>query len=684
MRILRRWSIAKKLNVVQAVLLTLLLFAVNSAITYWLSGLLEAQSLANMRQSNQQAVDMIDSYSQALDSEVERLANVLQGNFSSSFTLEETEGRAQLRSGNLILNGNEEILDRFTRQTGAIATLFARQGDDFLRVATSLRKENGERAVGTMLGANHPGIQALLEGSYYTGKAKLFGRDYMTRYVPQRDKSGRVVAILFIGLDFTAELKVLKDKIKHVAFNRSGYIFAVDAGKERGTFTIHPSSEGKNLLDAKDPDGIAYIEEITRQKNGQLEYKFANPNLKDSAPQAKIAVFTHYPKWDWVVVSSTYLDELSENAHMVRNVLQLSGLVLSLIMAILTSLLLAKWVSRPLAKTVNVMQAMAKGNLSQGIPRHTHQDEVGKLLIATQEMADSMAEAIASMQAASVRLTESSRQMNQASSNVASQSSQQSEAAASMAASIEEMETSIRHVRDCATDAAELAKHAGRTSGEGAQIIDQAVESISRIAATVRDASASVARLGQESAAIAEIVSTIRGIAEQTNLLALNAAIEAARAGEAGRGFAVVADEVKKLAQSTASSTQEIEGMISKILAETQSAVGSIESGVTQVEQGVTLAGEAGKSIAAIQQNADEVSKAVTSISFALSEQSAATEELARNVVGIAETADQNAITAQSSAKQAGSLEHLSGCLNEQMARFELGERVILRVTKKR
>lgn len=682
MKFTRQWSIAKKLNTAQAILLTALLLVATTLTTVWLSNILEEKSITAIKRANQQALDLIDSYDTVLEHSVEKLGTVLQSYFPAGFILDpgsrvEVNGASTpaLKSAGQSLNANYESVDRFTGVTGAVATVFVRQGEDFVRIATSIRKENGERAVGTPLGASHPALASLLRGESFTGKARLFGRDYMARYIPQQDKTGQIVGVLFVGLDFTTELVALKEKLKSVRFGHSGYIFAVDAGKDAGTFTIHPNLEGKNLLDARDPDGKAYIQEIVQQKNGQLEYQFINPTLNDKTPQAKIAIFAHYPKWDWVIASSCYLDELSEEAWAVHIRLFFAGLLLSAIMALVTSRSLLVWVTRPLNKAVQSMQEIAQGNLSTRIPRYKSNDEVGQLLNATRRMAESMAEALADIQNASHRLTDSAHQLSQASQHVATQSSQQSEAAASMAASIEEMEASIRHVRDCATDARDLAQHAGTSSAEGAGIIDQAVRSIAQIAATVREASGSVSRLGQESAAIAEIVSTIKGIADQTNLLALNAAIEAARAGEAGRGFAVVADEVKKLAQSTSASTQEIEGMISKILAGTQSAVSSIETGVEQVEQGVKLAAQAGTSIAAIRENANQVSKAVSSISLALSEQSAASGELSKNVVSVAGTADQNASMAQSSAKNAGSLEDLAACLNRQLARFNLGQR---------
>lgn len=269
------WPIAAKINVAQSLALAVLFLIAIIGMTVWLTRTQEEKSFAYMRQTTQQVVDSIGAYNSQLEKNAERLGKVLQTYYPGGFVLDEHRTVSMgdkavpvLSAGGTTLNLNFEAVDRFTGVTGAVATVFARQGDDFVRVATSLKKENGERAVGTQLGVAHPAHDRLLKGESFRGKARLFGRDYMTYYEPQRDKSGQVVAVLFIGLDFTGELEALKQKIAAIKFGKSGYVFAVDGGKDKGVLSIHPSKVGTKLYEAKDSRGVAYVKEIVDQRNG--------------------------------------------------------------------------------------------------------------------------------------------------------------------------------------------------------------------------------------------------------------------------------------------------------------------------------------------------------------------------------------------------------------------------------
>jgi methyl-accepting chemotaxis protein-2 (aspartate sensor receptor) len=140
--------------------------------------------------------------------QVRRHARTLAGHFTAPFTRDVSSGvdifgalTPRLFNGNTLLNLNYSEVDRFTFNTGSTGTLFVVKGEDFVRVTTSVKKQNGERAVGTVLDRSHPGYRMLRRAQPYTGYATLFGKQYMTRYEPIRDSSGAVIGALYVGLD---------------------------------------------------------------------------------------------------------------------------------------------------------------------------------------------------------------------------------------------------------------------------------------------------------------------------------------------------------------------------------------------------------------------------------------------------------------------------------------------------
>ncbi|MCK6390050.1 MAG: methyl-accepting chemotaxis protein [Azonexus sp.] len=232
------------------------------------------------------------------------------------------------------------------------------------------------------------------------------------------------------------------------------------------------------------------------------------------------------------------------------------------------------------------------------------------------------------------------------------------------------MAVSIDQVKENAGEAHGIAQEAGQLSDEGATVIHSAATEMRRISDAVQRSSETVEDLGRQSDQITSIVNTIKEIADQTNLLALNAAIEAARAGEQGRGFAVVADEVRKLAERTSLSTTEIGGMVAKIQGGTRSAVDSMQAGVSQVGSGVELASRAGESINRIREGAQRVTVVVNGISDAISEQSMASTEIARQLETIAQMSEESALAVRHTADAARRLQSLSTELHQTVAKF--------------
>lgn len=340
--------------------------------------------------------------------------------------------------------------------------------------------------------------------------------------------------------------------------------------------------------------------------------------------------------------------------------------------AVALSLFLAATLGRSttarLQMAIDAATAIANGKLDTAIDTSSH-DQLPK---AFDRMQNRLRETIQQINQAANQLVVAVQQISGASTQLSGAIQEQSTSASMMAATIEELTVSIHHVSENADEAHQIASHSGQQSREGAHVIENTLSSMSGIAKTVQHSSAQVADLGQHSEHISSIIGVIQGIADQTNLLALNAAIEAARAGEQGRGFAVVADEVRLLAQNTGKSTKEIAGMIEKIQAGVRETVETMRNGVEEVNQGVTMAGTAGQAIIEIRDSSSKVLHVVDQISFALREQTAASQDVARSVERSAQMAEQNNQSIQELLKTSSNLDNLATGLQREVAKFQV------------
>jgi methyl-accepting chemotaxis protein len=105
---------------------------------------------------------------------------------------------------------SHDLVDRAVGYVGGTATVFATDeaSRQFLRRSTNVKKENGERAVGTPLAADHPAQPSLRDGRAYLGPATLFGRRFFTAYQPVQDPGGSVIGVLYVGVP-TADLDAM-------------------------------------------------------------------------------------------------------------------------------------------------------------------------------------------------------------------------------------------------------------------------------------------------------------------------------------------------------------------------------------------------------------------------------------------------------------------------------------------
>ncbi len=341
------------------------------------------------------------------------------------------------------------------------------------------------------------------------------------------------------------------------------------------------------------------------------------------------------------------------------NIVMITVGAIAIAFSIMLAVAITRSITVPLQSTVSVLRGMATGNLTQRT-RDTSRDEVGQLGQALDETSDNLnlllqkiVESSFTLGAAAEELTATSQEMAAAAEetaasagSVSTAAEQVSQSLQSVSAGTEELDVSIREV--------------AAATASGSSVVAKAVT-------VAGGARTTVAKLGESSAEISEVAQVITDIAQQTRMLALNATIEAARAGEAGKGFAVVAAEVKELARMTSQSSEDIGrriGAIQNDSAQAVSAIEEISSIVMQVDNLQT------STAASVEQ------QAVTTrdISRALAEAATGSSEIARNITGVAVTAQGATQGASETESAAGSLARLSAELQALVGQFRLGD----------
>jgi len=96
------------------------------------------------------------------------------------------------------INNNFDIVDSVRKTHSATATVFVRDGDEFVRVSTNVLTPEGKRGVGTQL-ARNAAYAAVSKGQQYCGPIDVLGTAFDACYNPIKDGSGKIIGVSYIG-----------------------------------------------------------------------------------------------------------------------------------------------------------------------------------------------------------------------------------------------------------------------------------------------------------------------------------------------------------------------------------------------------------------------------------------------------------------------------------------------------
>jgi len=162
-----------------------------------------------------------------------------------------------------------------------------------------------------------------------------------------------------------------RDSILALKFGKTGYSYVLDS---KGNVIVHPVLQG-SVYDVTDAKGWTFVRDIVAKKQGKIVYSWKNPG--EEAYREKLVIFNYIEEYDWIVASTSYLEEVYAPLKTARNVV-----ILTIFGILLLGLPISFWISdsitHPMRSLMQRFSQGASGDLSVRMPV-TFADEIGQL-----------------------------------------------------------------------------------------------------------------------------------------------------------------------------------------------------------------------------------------------------------------------------------------------------------------
>ena len=395
----REWSVGGRLSLVVGAVILVVLGGIAVVASRSSSSALNAKAAQGLGSSADALLSTLEVYQQGLETNVVRIYGAFLGTLpQNTVALDpaqmipagERSVPALLFDG-VPVNGNFAIVDDFTTNTDAVATLFARDGDDFVRVTTSLINLEGNRVVGKALARDHPAYAKLMNGEPHTGPARLFGVDYITHYEPifsasgTVDDEGALIGVAFVGVRFDDALEALRERLGALDLGDGGRVVVIETRDGQSTFAVHPRlSETPLEGEGAQPEAATYVE-LMALPDGEheVELPLLAEGATESAPH-QVALRTFEP-WGWRIVATVPVAVVEKDADRLVTRILLLSLVGALAIGAAVVGLSRRLVAKPLARAVAFADAVAAGDL-EARPDEEARAEIGALNHALSDM----------------------------------------------------------------------------------------------------------------------------------------------------------------------------------------------------------------------------------------------------------------------------------------------------------
>lgn len=529
------------------------------------------------------------------------------------------------------------IVDRVKDLAGSTATLFAWDGQNFVRVTTNVLKPDGSRAVGTVLDTSGKAFAALRAGRSFEGVVDILGVPYITSYAPMTDAQGQLVGAWYVGYRLDS-IAALGKSIEDARILEHGFVALV---KPTGVVIFH----GRQISDAD-------LDALRRHSDGWT--------LRETVfPSWGYKVLAAYPNYDVLRLEFRIL------------ALPAAGTVLMVVVILIVQFkTLQRLVVRPVRDLTDHLRNADLNTLLDS----RQEDEIGALAESFNEYVLRLRQTLFKVRSGSTATTGKTNEIRGISSTAVARMAEQHQFAEDAATAVEKLSRDIAQISSHTDDASRQAKAAADAARKGADLVTSATQIMQKLSDDTQESAGRLASLSQRAEEIGSIVGVIEEIAAGTNLLALNASIEAARAGEHGRGFAVVAGEVRRLAERTAKATQEVADLVHGIKDQTAQTAEGVRSARDRAASGAETVSSLSSTFQEIAGLVIEVDRRVEQIALSAHQEAAAAEAASGTMHQVAATSEESADGAEQVVTATGELLATARTLESMVEQFHLME----------
>ena len=478
---------------------------------------------------------------------------------------------------------------------------------------------------------------------------------------------------------------------------RTGLDYAIFYDNIRAITTVSGSPVGRKNADTLAPDDIYNTVVKGRQTYYRSNYVVAG--------QVYSGVYAPVLADDGSVGGMTVAFRKTEdiNKAIRRIIITMVALAAAcVIVVIVIGIVLYRGSAHAMSNIVDSLVQMATGDLRVEFSKDAlnRVDELGTIAESSKTLVEELTQVIGqamklsgNVSTAGEELSDSASQASVASNQVTIAIDEISKVAVGQADSVQ---TSATNTADIGNDIEGITTNVGQlgsyatsmeeASSRAMEALDMLMRQNENTVESMKSIDAQIRSTNEAAKNISAASDLITNISSQTNLLALNASIEAARAGEAGRGFEVVASEIGSLAAKTQEATVTINGIIKKLIDESEKTVVTVQELNEAIEEQTQKIESTKEDMISMQENVLSVTNSSTSISDRVDTLNVAKNSLIGIISDLSAISEENAASTQETtasmqelnatfeiiSKSAEDLKSLANDLNNDLSFFKV------------